>query len=117
MEGQDPRQPQKFTRGLYRGVKISVSALNKIIVAGIVLIVVLLIYGISTGGYHVTFDSRGGSDVPYQEYKYGDRLALPENPGREGYTFSGWALDENCTQNAKEGMEVQSDLTLYACWE
>lgn len=109
-------EPKKFTRGLYRGVKVSVKTLNIVIVAGILCIIGLLVYGISNGGFHVTYHSQGGSDVEYQEYQYGELLELPDDPMRQGYVFDGWYLDENYQIPAEENTEVQQDMNLYAHW-
>lgn len=39
----------------------------------------------------LTFDSNGGSEVPYQyAFKFFGRFKTPANPVKEGYTFAGW---------------------------
>ena len=47
--------------------------------------------------YTVTFDANGGeldaSTVTPDTYLYGQTLAEPADPTREGYTFTGWAPD------------------------
>ena len=118
MEDNIPRkEPQSPLRGLYKNVKLSVQTLDKFIIGGIVLLVVLLIYGVANNGYTITFDSNGGTDVPPQELMYGDLVAEPEPPTREGYTFGGWYMDENClylwdmAQNT-----VCESTTLHALW-
>ena len=105
-------------RGLYRHVKISVKALDWIIVACIAVIVVVFLLELPNLGFTVTFDSRGGTDVPAQTYMYGDLLELPEPPTREGYVFAGWYRDPGCTIVwDMEADKVEADLTLYALWE
>lgn len=118
MEQDTPRkEPQSSFRGLYRYVKISVKTLDKIIVIGIVAMVLILAYGIAHNGYTITFDSNGGTDVPAQELMYGDLVAEPEPPTREGYTFGGWFKDENCLYEWNmEGYQVAEPMTLYALW-
>ena len=74
-------------RGLYRHVKISVKALDCIIVACIAVILIVFAYEMINPGYTVTFDSKGGTDVAAQQYDYGDKLELPEPP-LEAYTAS-----------------------------
>lgn len=44
----------------------------------------------------VRFESNGGSSVEPQTIKYGELLTEPDKPTREGYTFVGWYLDEQC---------------------
>lgn len=116
MAEQESKTPE--FRGLYRHVKISVKTLDKIIVIGIAVIVVLLIIGIANNGFTVSFDSRGGTDVSAQERMHGELVEVPEPPTREGYTFSGWYVDENCTTEWNmETDVVTGSMTLYAGWE
>jgi len=120
MEEKDPRKvPQSNFRGLYRHVKISVKTLDKIIVAGIAAIVLLVLYGVANNGYTITFDSNGGTDIAMlTDVMYGDLIPEPEDPTREGYTFQGWYSDEALTNVwVFETMQVPQSLTLYAAWE
>jgi len=41
---------------------------------------------------------------------------LPPAPTKEGYTFTGWYLDEACTQKYN-GTTITSDMKLYAGWK
>ncbi|HIT35258.1 MAG TPA: InlB B-repeat-containing protein [Candidatus Faecousia intestinavium] len=116
-ENPDQKSPPPM-RGLYRNVKISVKTLDKIIIGGIIVLVVLILYGIANNGYTVTFDSRGGTDVPSQELMYGDLVEEPDPPTREGYTFAGWYSDENFRyQWDMDTNQVSQSMTLYAAWE
>lgn len=116
-ENPDQKAPPPM-RGLYRNVKISVKTLDKIIIGGIIVLVVLILYGVANNGYTVTFDSRGGSDVPSQELMYGDLVEEPDPPTREGYTFAGWYSDENFRyQWDMDTNQVSQSMTLYAAWE
>lgn len=119
MEEKTPRkEPQSNFRGLYSKVKISVKTLDKIIFGGILAIILLLVYGIANNGYVVTFDSKGGTDVPSQEAMYADYVVEPEPPTREGYVFSGWYSDENCVYLwDMENGQISQSMTLYAGWE
>lgn len=113
MEGDSGRE----LRGLYRHVKISVNALNVIIVVLSVALVLCLGFGISRNGYQVSFDSLGGTAVESQKRMYGELLQEPEAPTREGYVFEGWYRDEGLTipWNPAEDVVTES-LTLYARW-
>ncbi len=113
---QEPKKPQ--FRGLYRNVKISVKALDRIIIACLVVIVVVLAFEMRNPGFTITFDSKGGTDVAPQNQMYGEHLELPEPPTRKGYSFTGWYIDYACEEpwNVEEGT-IQSDMTLYAGWE
>lgn len=119
MEETNPRkEPQQSFRGLYRHVKISVKTLDKIIIAGIAAIVLLVLYGVANNGYVVTFDSKGGTDVPPQDAMYADSVIEPEPPTREGYVFTGWYSDENCVYLwDMENGQISQSMTLYAGWE
>ena len=119
MEEQTPKKPQSSFRGLYKHVKISVKTLDKVIIGGIILLVVLILYGILNNGYTVTFDSNGGTDVPMlTDVMYGDLLTEPEAPTREGYVFAGWYTDENCVYQWDFAVsQVSQSMTLSAAWE
>ena len=119
MEEKESRSvPQSNFRGLYRHVKISVKTLDKIIVFGIAAIVALVLYGVANNGYVITFDSKGGTDVPAQNQMYGEKLDLPEPPTREGYQFTGWFTDSACGELwDMENRTIETDMTLYAGWE
>ena len=110
-------QVPKF-RGLYRYVKISVKTLDKIIIALIVLILVVVAIEMRNPGFTITFDSKGGTDVPAQNQMYGELLEVPEPPTREGYEFTGWYADQSCDilWNLEE-RTIETDMTLYAGWE
>lgn len=109
---------EKQLRGLYKHVKISVSALNKIIIALCAALVIVLAIAVSNRGFTVTFDTTGGTDIEPQKLMYGDFIDEPEEPTREGYTFSGWYIDENLTVPwDMEEDTVSSSLTLYAAWD
>ena len=105
-------------RGLYRHVKISVKALDRIIVACIAVILLVVALELRNPGFTVTFDSKGGTDVPAHNQMYGQLLELPEPPTREGYVFAGWYRDPGCTVIWDlETDKVEADTTLYALWE
>ena len=117
--GKNPAEEQvpKF-RGLYRYVKISVKTLDKIIVALIALILIVVALEMRSPGFTITFDSKGGTDVPAQNQMYGEMLEVPETPTREGYEFTGWYVDATCDilWNVEE-RPIETDMTLYAGWE
>ena len=105
-------------RGLYKHVKISVKALDAIIIACILVIIVFLAIDLQNPGFTITFDSKGGTDVAPQNQMYGELLEVPDAPTREGYEFTGWYTDV-----AFEDMwdvdsdTIQGDITLYAGWQ
>ena len=110
-------QIPKF-RGLYRHVKISVKALDWVIAACISVILLVVAIELRDPGFTVTFDSRGGTDVPAQTQMYGEYLEVPEPPTREGYRFEGWYVDATCDIPwIVETRTIETDMTLYAGWE
>lgn len=105
-------------RGLYRYVKIPVKALDAIIVACIAVIAIVFVLEMCNPGFTVTFDSKGGTDVPGQHQMYGEFLEVPEAPSREGYTFTGWYKDPACDIEWDVQTDtVESDMNLYAGWQ
>lgn len=105
-------------RGLYKKVNISVKTLDCIILICLLVIVIFLAIELRNPGFTITFDSRGGSDVASQNQMYGELLEVPEDPTREGYTFTGWYKDFACYElwDIQEDI-IQDDLTLYAGWK
>ena len=105
-------------RGLYRHVKISVKTLDWVI--GICIAVILIVFALEmrSPGFTITFDSKGGTDVPAQQQLYGQLLDLPEPPTREGYTFTGWYKDYACNEKWDvETGKIELEITLYAGWQ
>ena len=120
MEQHTPdKQPEKDFKGIYKNVKISVKTLDLVILGGIIVMILLVLYGVANNGYTISFDSRGGTDVPAQtDLMYGDHVLQPEPPTREGYTFAGWYHDENCQYPFDfDDTIVDASATLYAGWE
>ncbi len=69
--------------------------------------------GAETVYYTVTFDSRGGSEVPSQKIENGKTAQKPADPAREGYTFEGWFDGETEYDFTKA---VEKNFTLSAKW-
>lgn len=107
---------QEGDGGLYKNLNVSTRTLNLVIIGGILLIVLIVFYAGSHSGYTVSYNSKGGSDVASQSYGYQQSIELPEAPQREGYTFTGWYLDETCTQKVEADLAVEGSMELYACW-
>ncbi len=68
------------------------------------------------GTPEVTFDSNGGSDVPVQIVKAGNKATPPSNPIRDGYTFSGWYKEMSLLNRFSFDQPVSQHMTLYAKW-
>ena len=61
--GEQEKQIPKF-RGLYRHVNISVKSLDRIIIVCVALILLIVALEMRNPGFTITFDSKGGTDVP-----------------------------------------------------
>ncbi|WP_166996842.1 InlB B-repeat-containing protein [Paramicrobacterium fandaimingii] len=66
--------------------------------------------------YTVTFDTQGGSAVAAENVDYGTPVTAPDDPTRDGYTFTGWftAADDGTAWDFSAN--VTEDITLYAQW-
>ena len=69
-----------------------------------------------TTKYTVTFDSKGGSNVPSQEITKGNKATKPGDPTKDGYIFGGWYSDPYYISEYRFTNKVTKDLTLYAKW-
>ena len=114
----EDRTTAQSVPGFYRGAKVSVRALDIIIIVCILAMVLFVAVDLRDPGFTVSFDSKGGSDVPARTQMYGEALDLPEEPTREGYSFTGWYKDTACYEPwDMEEDTIQSGITLYAGWE
>jgi len=65
----------------------------------------------------VTFDSNGGSDVPFEIVTSGELVEVPSVPVKEGYTFGGWYKDKELTEVWDFAKDiVVKNVILYAKW-
>ncbi|RAW15973.1 hypothetical protein DC345_10770 [Paenibacillus taichungensis] len=65
----------------------------------------------------INFNSNGGSEVTEQTVSYGNKVIVPSDPTKAGYTFAGWYIDSALSQVFNfNNTTVTNDLTLYAKW-
>ena len=64
----------------------------------------------------VKFDSMGGTLVEDQMLSNGEKAAEPTVPVKEGYIFTGWYTDKECTTLYDFSAPVTADITLYVGW-
>lgn len=108
-----------FGRGIYGSKDVPIRILDGFIIGAICFVVILVFWFATHGGYNVTFDTEGGSEIAAQRLKHGELAEEPEIPLKPGYTFCGWVTSED-ESLAKEWNfatdKVENDLTLYAVW-
>lgn len=83
-----------------------------IVIVGILIGVLFFIF--KKDGYHVTFNSNGGSIVESSQTGFKGIVKKPDDPVREGYLFLGWYLEEGKFNFATK---IDEDITLTALWE
>lgn len=108
-----------FGRGIYGSKDVPIRILDGFIIGAITFVVILVCWFATHGGYLVTFDTEGGSEVTAQTLKHGERIEEPEVPIKAGYTFGGWVTseDESLAKSWSFAEDlVEDDLTLYATW-
>lgn len=68
--------------------------------------------------YLVTWNTNyAGGPIFTVGQNYGEKLALPREPTREGYTFNGWKTGQSGTgSTASSSVSVTGDLAYYAQW-
>ena len=65
----------------------------------------------------VSFKTSGGSEIADVKAQFGEKLACPEDPVREGHIFEGWYKDIHLTEKWDfEKDTVQGNMSLYAKW-
>ncbi len=91
---------------------------KKILLAGILLLVFIIAILLSfvffkKPIYKVTFDSNDGTEVSTISVKENEKIKLPKDPEREGYTFVGWYYNEELFDF---NTIIKEDITLKAQW-
>lgn len=102
--------------GLYKNVRMSVKSANILVGVLIAVFVIVFLIVVNNNGFTVKFESNGGTDVKAATLMYGDKVET-EAPTREGYVFTGWYLDRDCTAKWDAADTVNNSITLYAGWE
>ena len=64
--------------------------------------------------FTITFNSNGGTKVASQNVFEGEKISLPTNPTKSGYTFVEWQLDG---KKYNFDNEVVNDIELKAIWK
>ncbi|MCH5150232.1 MAG: InlB B-repeat-containing protein [Spirochaetales bacterium] len=64
----------------------------------------------------VTFNTNGGSTVASRTVTANNTIDAPASPTKDGYSFTGWYSDEQCTALVNFPYTVTKNVTLYAGW-
>lgn len=64
--------------------------------------------------YHMNYD---GAEDKVETIEAAERLNRPEAPSREGYIFSNWYTDADCTKTYTFGTRVEENVDLFAGWQ
>lgn len=106
-----------FGRGIYGSKDVPIRLLDGFIAVVVVVIVGMIIFFTITGGFYVTFETGGGSEVAQQKLRHGELVTEPEEPMRPGYDFGGWSVGGEEPLFWDFGADkVQGDMTLTAVW-
>lgn len=106
------------TGGLYAKVNMSLKTANIMVTAFIVLLVAATVFIVSHSGFTVNFDTNGGSHIESVKVMHSQTIELKEEPVKEGYIFTGWYTDRDCTESFDIKTDtVTASMTLYAGWK
>ncbi len=108
-----------FGRGIYGKKDAPIRVLDKFIIGAVILIVVFICTFTLNGGFSITFESNGGTEVSYQKVKYGELVEEPSDVVKPGYNLEKWVTSSDETLALDWNFEedtVESDLQLYAIW-
>lgn len=105
-------------RNIYSLAKISTRTLDIIITVGVISLALLILALSVCGGYKVSFDTNGGSQIEDVKLRYGDTIAEPSQPVKEDCVFVGWYEDEEFQNEFDfENTTVTGDVTIFAAWK
>lgn len=118
MENGKNSDKQDKTGGLYAKVNMSLKTANIMVTVFIVLLVAATVFIVSHSGFTVSFDTNGGSHIESVKVMHSETVEVKEDPVKEGYIFTGWYTDRDCTENFDIKTDtVTTSMTLYAGWE
>ncbi|MBE6538526.1 MAG: hypothetical protein E7671_03570 [Ruminococcaceae bacterium] len=102
---------------IYEGVSVSAKVISLAIIIGLIALIIIISVA-SRAGFTVNFDTGDGTVVAEQHLRYGQKVAEPQEPTREGYIFDGWYKDKSRTMKYDfEHEKLRDDITLYAGWQ
>ena len=118
MENGKNTEKQSKTGGLYARVYMSLKTANIMVTVFIALLVAATVFIVSHNGFTVSFDTDGGSHIESVKVMHSETVDIKEEPVKEGYTFTGWYTDRDCTESFDITTDtVTTSMTLYAGWD
>lgn len=118
MENEKNTDKQGKTGGLYAKVNMSLKTANIMVTVFIVLLVAATVFIVGHSGFTVNFDTDGGSHIESVKVMHSQTVDIKEKPVKEGYIFTGWYTDRDCTEIFDINTDtVMNSMTLYAGWE
>lgn len=105
-----------FGRGIYGSKDVPIRLLDGFIGVLVAVIIAMIIFFAIRGGFWITFDSAGGSQVAKQKVRHGETIEMPETPVKPGYVFEGWEDTEKGLDWDFETNTVTGSMTLSAKW-
>lgn len=113
-----PRKNKWFGRGIYGSKDVPIRLLDKLIILLVVVTLFLTIIFTINGGYHIAFDTGGGSEIASQKLRHGNLVKEPDIPIKPGYEFVGWVNEfEPDVMYNFALTKVSGDMTLIAQWK
>lgn len=119
-EEADVAKKRWIGKGIYGKGDVPIKILDGMIAFFVISILVLVVVFALNGGYEVTFETDGGSEVAAQKLGYGDYVEVPQEPVKPGYRFVRWVTssDEFLAEEWDFSEDkVEAAMTLYAVWE
>lgn len=117
IETADKAQTTRRTGGLYAKINMSLKTANIMVASLVLVLVAALIFVVSHNGFTIEFDTDGGSYVEPIKAMHSETVSA-EDPVKEGYEFTGWYTDRDCTQKWNMSSDtVSGSMKLYAGWK
>lgn len=109
---------RRFGRGIYDKKDVPIRLLDGFIAGIIAIIAVMILVFTINGGYTISFETGGDTEIPPQKLRYGQLVQEPEIPVKPGYEFAGWYYGEAMENSWNfSDAKVGGDMTLIARWE
>ena len=116
-ETNNPSGKKWFGRGVYGSKDVPIRVLDGLIIGAVVTVIVLTVLFTINGGFYITFDTDGGSQVAEQKRRYGEKIREPECPFKAGYDFKGWVTSKDISLAEEWNFEEDEEIGRASCRE